>query len=310
MYKFLFAFVFCCICFSSRAQKNDSLFVVSHDNDWMLKHAVKPGETVFSIARRYHVPPAMLADANQINYQDNLADHKVIYVPLGAYNKITKPPVIGSETRPLFRHVKTDDQLSSLARIMGVSQRSLQEWNHLPDNAVTPGSTLLIGWIMYDATDMQLPVSTTPKTTNAVKSVASLPIPSTAVETTRAVIPADTLRLADTMVATPKSNAMALFDEQTSNGQNITTEKGAAVFFDGQSKSKGEPYFAFFNNAPKGTIIKVFNPGNEKVIYVKVLGPMPQTKQYYNALIGISSYGRNALGVNETKVWCELSYRP
>lgn len=310
MYKFLLAFVFCCICFSSHAQKNDSLFVVTHDGDWMLKHTVKAGETVFSVARRYHVPPAMLADANQINYQDNLADHKIIYVPLGAYNKVTRPPAIGSETRPLFRHVKPDEQLSSLAHIMGVSQRSLQEWNHLPDNEVTPGSTLLVGWIMYDATEMQLPVSTTPQTKNAVKSIVPPSIPSTAVETTRVQTPSDTGHLADTTMVTPKANAVAMFDEQTGNGQNMTTEKGAAVFFDGQSKNKSEPYFAFFNNAPKGTIIKVYNPGNEKVIYVKVLGPMPQTKQYYNALIGISSYAKKALGTAETKVWCELSYRP
>lgn len=310
MYKFLFAFIFCCICFSSFAQKNDSLFVVDHDDNWRIKHQVKTGETVFSIARRYHVPPAMLADANQVNYQDNLSGHKTMYVPLGAYNKIQKQPAAGAEVRPLYHHVKLDESLSELARIMGVSQRTLQEWNHLPDNEITPGTTLLVGWVMYDATDMSLPVSTTPRTTTAVKSVTPPPIPPTLAEPVKSQVPLDTTRLTDTMTTTPRSNAITMYDEQTSNGQNITTEKGAAVFFDGQSKNKGEPYFAFFNNAPKGTIIKVYNPGNEKVVYVKVLGPMPQTKQYYNALIGISSYAKKALGAAETKVWCELSYRP
>jgi hypothetical protein len=55
-------------------------------------------------------------------------------------------------------------------------------------------------------------------------------------------------------------------------------------------------------------VVKVFNPGSGKTIYVKVLGPLPDTKLYANSIIGISSGAKEALGVTDNRTWCELSY--
>jgi hypothetical protein len=57
-------------------------------------------------------------------------------------------------------------------------------------------------------------------------------------------------------------------------------------------------------------VIKVTNPGTGKSIFVKVLGPIPDTKQYAGSIIGIATAAKEALGVTDTKAWCELSYSP
>ncbi|WP_276134947.1 hypothetical protein [Polluticoccus soli] len=102
-----------------------------------------------------------------------------------------------------------------------------------------------------------------------------------------------------------------LFMEQTHSGTKITEEKGGAVFFGNGSKIKGTNlYYAFHNTAPKGTIIKVYNPGTEKTIYVKVLSVIPGTKQYHNSIIGISAGAKQELGVADEKTWCVLEYAP
>src|ERR1044071_5430779 len=59
-----------------------------------------------------------------------------------------------------------------------------------------------------------------------------------------------------------------LFMEQTHNGTTVTEERGSAVFFGNSGKIKGtDMYYAFHNTAPRGTIIKVHNPGADKTIY-------------------------------------------
>lgn len=313
MLRNLLTIFFSSLSFSVFAQK-DSLFVTDVRGDWQIPHLVQSGETVISVARKYHVPPAMLADANKTSYNAPLPIHQTINVPIGAYNKLPRPPVNNDESRPLYYRIKDENELSRISRFSGVSQRTLQDWNHLTDNELKPGKTLLVGWVMYDAT--QLPVAATSASTAVSKTVKNdVPVPVKPVPTVRPAI-TEVPQTASVQQDTAKdttavvSAAAIMYNEQTNDGQNVTTEKGSLVFFSAQSKSKAEPYFAFFNNAPKGTIIKVYNPGNDRTVYVKVLGPLPQTKMYYNALIGVSSYARVALGAPENKVWCELSYSP
>ena len=54
--------------------------------------------------------------------------------------------------------------------------------------------------------------------------------------------------------------------------------------------------------------MKVFNPGTNKTIYVKILGPVPDTKLYANSIIGICDAAKEALGITDNKAWVELSY--
>ena len=100
-----------------------------------------------------------------------------------------------------------------------------------------------------------------------------------------------------------------IYMEQTHNEADVTEEKGSAVFFGKGGKIKGtDMYYGFHNTAPKGTIIKVYNPGTDRTVYVKVLSVIPGTKQYHNSIIGISAGAMEELGTIQERVWCELSY--
>jgi len=100
----------------------------------------------------------------------------------------------------------------------------------------------------------------------------------------------------------------SVYNVQTNFGSNTITEKGTAVFF--EKAGKNDIYYAFHNTTQRGAIIKVVNPGTGKVIYAKVMGPMPETKQYTNCIIGISTPAKEALGITDNKAWCELYYSP
>ena len=91
-------------------------------------------------------------------------------------------------------------------------------------------------------------------------------------------------------------------------GPNATEEKGAAAFFKRVGTSSNGIFFAFHSMAKRGTILKVHNPGTGKTVYAKVIGTVPTTATYHNALIGLSSDARENLGVFEDKAWVQVSY--
>lgn len=300
MSKIFIAILFTLCSFTSFAQ-DDSLFVMARGDGWMIPHKIVPGETVFILARRYHVPLAILAGANGLNYQTGLSENATIYIPLASYNQVKDEPSQATLARPLYYHAKGGDDLYRISRNSNVQQRTIQQWNSLNGNDVTAGQTLFVGWVAYDASQVAFPAPVpTPATTNVIpaKPVAS---PDTMTNIVKPNV--------DTARPTAATEFENLYNTQTGDNTNITTEKGPAVFFDMPGKA-GNTYYAFHNITPRGTIIKVSNPGNGKTIYVKVIGPLPETKLYANSLIGISGAAKAALSDGaEEKVWCELSFK-
>ena len=280
----------------------DSVYVEKYKNKWYIKHKVNSGETIFMLARRYHVPPAMLADANGMNYQQGLEKNTILWVPLGAYNRKKSLPSNLSQTRALYYKVDQYDNMFIIARFADVKQQVLQGWNGMEDNNVMPGRVLKVGWVLYDAT--QLPFADTTKSKSGMVATSE----EQGGNTTSYKYPH-----ADTVIKLKKvdeqSKEEKLYMVQTHDEAFVTDEKGTAVFFDMPGKPKST-YYAFHNAAPRGTIIKVFNPGTKMSVFVKVLGPLPNTGQYHNSIIGIASNAKQALGVVDDKLWCELYYYP
>jgi rare lipoprotein A (peptidoglycan hydrolase) len=96
-----------------------------------------------------------------------------------------------------------------------------------------------------------------------------------------------------------------LYDQQTNGGKKTSSEKGPGTWFKSNAVGK---YYALHNTAPRGTIIKVTNPLNGKAVYAKVLDVIPQMKSNAGLIIKLSDSAMQALGSNETKFYCELSY--
>jgi len=293
---------------SSFAQKADSIFVSHDDKGWVIKHKVKPDETVLSLARRFHVPPAMVADMNNISYQKQLTPNSKVYIPLGAYNLVASKPQNPQETRPIYRRVDEDESLYSIARASGVTQRTIQKWNNLDYLELHKGQILLVGWILYDNTSL-----TKPKKEQVAKTESPVVRPSeSSIKVTMHIPdtiyynPGDTLALADTVL----SEGAQLFNQQTFDGSSVTEEKGTAAFFKRAGFSTNGVYFAFHNTAKRGTIIKIYNPGTSKTVYAKVIGPLPVREIFHNAIIGISNDAKAELEVPGQKMWCEISYAP
>ncbi len=268
---------------SANGQEYDSLFAVKKDGKMAIEYVFGQRENPSMLSKRFYVEELNLEN---INTDDVLKKHEegmTIYVPILKENYITEKPAPLSmrNVHEFYYKVGPRDEISILGNYSGVPKSQIRQWNDLKGNTLYPDQVLFMGWIKMMDRDSTNPITYT-------------------------AYPPPKRRL---IIDTP-SNVLggldSVYNIQTNNGLNVLTEKGTAVFF--PKPGKDLMYYAFHNEAARGSIIKVFNPGTGKIIYAKVLGPLPDTKLYANCIIGICSGAKEELGITDNKTWCELYY--
>jgi len=278
-----------------RAQ--DTLWVRQQKGKPYLLHTVKSGETLFLLSRKYSVPPAVLADLNEVSYQDGLAAGSKFRIPVDNYNFIRIESVVKS--RPIFYRVAEDDDLRSISRMFNVAQSAIQRWNKMDIPDVPAGATLHVGWIAYDSSQVPFPPAP------AVDAPAS---PHTT-KTAPGAVPAPEKVGGDNIQKADSSSTFEPLYEQQTLGAPLNEESGAATFYRLRLKTAPGVYYAMHNTAARGTIIKVTNPATGKTVYVKVIGTIPRLKEYHNSIIAISSNAAAVLGAIDRRMFCKLQYR-
>jgi membrane-bound lytic murein transglycosylase D len=133
-------------------------------------HTVRRGETVASIARRFRVAKADLAEANTISVRSRLRAGEELLIPrapapllasrvsrsepggvtvratreLGGAASMVESEDGSDVTRVVYR-VKRGDTLSSIARLYRTTVHALRQWNaQLRGSRITPGDRLTI----------------------------------------------------------------------------------------------------------------------------------------------------------------------
>ena len=135
-----------------------SLVPENKRNSWRY-HAVAPDDTLASIAREYHVEPAALAAANQLDRDSSLAGAQALVVPV--------PLSVAPSSRARLYTVRRGDSLVTIADRFGVSLTELRRWNKLTGVKVEPGRRLHVA----EPTVMQSsPTAHRRKTSSSTKS--------------------------------------------------------------------------------------------------------------------------------------------
>jgi len=116
---------------------------------WWRYHKVESGDTLASIAHRYHTTAAAIAGVNDKRATDTLQSQSRLIIPIApgkeGGNGIT------FSTRVLRYHVRKGDTVLTVADDFGVPPEKLRLWNHLRGNQLLPGRVLLIHRILSEA---------------------------------------------------------------------------------------------------------------------------------------------------------------
>ncbi len=290
------------------ASAQDTLWVKQKEGRPYLVHRVRSGETLFLLSKKYSVPPAVLADLNEVSYQDGLEAGSKFRIPIDQYNFIRIESVVKS--RPIFYKAGEEDDLHSISRMFNIPQSALQRWNHKDNPDVEAGMILQVGWVAYDKEQIPFATADTAKAaaTRTVTSVSAASKPEANVKP--AVSPKLLDRKApDKDTAIAEESAFELLYDQQVQGVALNEESGAATFYPLRTKVAPDVYYALHNTAARGSILKIMNPASGKIIYAKVIGTIPNLKEYHNTIVGLSNNAIAALGATDRRMFCRLSYR-
>ncbi|WP_170234083.1 LysM peptidoglycan-binding domain-containing protein [Segetibacter aerophilus] len=94
----------------------------------------------------------------------------------------------------------------------------------------------------------------------------------------------------------------------TEAGQkSISNKSGEAATFKSTSGWQDKKYYVLMNDVAPGTIVKIASTEN-KVVYAKVLGSMPDMKENNGLLLRISNSAASYLGIIDPKFPVQISY--
>jgi LysM repeat protein len=268
-----------------------------------VRHRVAQSETLYALARRYHVSVDLITAANP-QLKNGLAIGEVVLVPRPGGRPAPAPtaaapaktptattPAAGSA--PARYTVAKGETLFGIARRFSLSPAELIQLNHLPD-----GGTVRVGQelLLREAGGTSAPVAAAP----ARPSEVPAPAPRVSPNTPAQIATITTAKEAD---APPVERAPTRASEVVTR----VTESGIAAAIAGSGTDK---YLALHKTAPVGTIMQVRNQMNGQSVYVRVIGELPDTGENSNMLVRLSPRAVQKLGTADAKFRVETSYVP
>ena len=108
---------------------------------WWRYHKIEAGETLATVARKYHTTAAAIEQANNLHDSDISAETKLI-IPVTA--KSAAASATAYSKHPTRYHVRKGDTVASVADDFGVPAEKIRRWNHLKGDGLHAGRTLVI----------------------------------------------------------------------------------------------------------------------------------------------------------------------
>ncbi|WBA43397.1 LysM peptidoglycan-binding domain-containing protein [Hymenobacter canadensis] len=300
----------------------DSIGVEYRSGKMLIRHRVAPGETLYGLARRYRVPVEQIVEAND-GQKGALTTGQIVLVPrqrvvMNASDN-PRPAAAGTAARSLptdargnrVYKVEAGQTLFAIARKFNTTPQALAELNDFaPNYNVRQGQTLIVAAGPGAPARRETPaapatresaVATAPARETPAP-VATAPRPETA-----APRPADSANSTPNPVSTPKEKPEERAPTRASEIVRRVTESGLATSIPNSTTDK---YLALHKTAAVGTIMQVRNIMNGQSVYVRVIGPLPDTGENSNILVRLSPRAVQRLATPDARFRVETSYVP
>ncbi|HQO32384.1 MAG TPA: LysM peptidoglycan-binding domain-containing protein [Chitinophagales bacterium] len=280
-----------------------------------IMHVVKFGETLTKIAQKYDVSKTEILKSNPSLVENSIFPDQIIRVPNIHKKQIlnnSKPAASTQEVKvsvnpvsqtgiKMKEHVVEPKQtLYGISKMYQVSIDDLKKWNNLPDNNVKIG--------------MVLKVASTAGIIPVAPSAAATPPPVQA-----SVIPAESgtsVQAEETTTEIPEKPDVQAIENESQKSLLAIYKKYAAT---ATAKGTGAPmtttlgamenvYFAMHKTLPIGTVIKIKNLVNSKIIYAKVIGTLPETDENKHVIVRYSMGVKKELQLQNGKCYVQIEY--
>lgn len=336
---FLNVFLLILISGASFAQSGD-LMVEGASPNLYVEHTVAAKENWYSIGRLYNISPKEIAPFNSTSMDKALSIGEKIKVPLNASNFSQNGQKATDEVFvPVYHVVAEKEWMYRISTNYNkVPTAYIEKWNGITNDQLKAGMKLVVGYLKVKPgqsalaakgsatikTETATVVETKPATTQGATgaavatTTAATQQSSTAkteekkaepvVEKTAPVAVTENKPVTTASTETPSNVDFkgGYFKSQFDNGGKNSS--GSAAIFRSTSGWSDGKYYALMNNVPVGTIIKVSNTSNNKIVYAKVLGNLADIKENSGLAIRISNAAAAELGAGENKFSAAIAY--
>ena len=237
-------------------------------------HIVKQGETLYSISRIYEVSVIDIMEWNDLMSADLEIDQK-----LTIKGEAAQGPVEYVLDGMRIHVVQPSEGLYAIARQYDVTVDQLVEWNELTSSALNLGQEIIVGRVgeesvaNVDATETQ-PAESNDSTTENIEEAG----------VTSVVISAD-------------SGPVKMIQR---------SENGLAAAIEGGSDDN--TFLAMHRTIPVGSLVAVRNEMNQQVVFVRIIGALPDTGINNKIIIRLSGAAVAQLSAIDPKFRVEITY--
>lgn len=240
-------------------------------------HVVTKGETLYSISKSYKTTIDELRRLNPALMDDNLPLGSTIKVPVVKDAMVTAEK--GRSLTPVYYTVRKKETLYAISKRFNTKVDSLISWNNLTSAEIAENSEIIVGF-QSNSFVLEGPLKPAEQATAGAIEINSVNVES----------------------IEPAVNSVSSIQ----NFPEELAKRGIATWV--KSDDDGGDFFALHATAPKGTMVKVKNEMNGKVVEVKVIGKLPATSVNEDVLIKISASAAKQLGVLDDRFLAAIYY--
>ncbi len=297
--------------------QNRELFLRKAENNFYLEHTVVSKDNFYSIGRIYNVSAKGIASFNRIDMNKGLDIDQKIRIPLSDTNFTQS----GNSGTPVYYKAGLNTTLTRISdAYRKVPVESLRYWNQRSREEVDEGEKLIIGFLLSrelpsvtinhaPAGDEVNPVTDEPVAT--IKKEETRPVPKEEVKEPEPAKISEPVN-PEPVKTEPVQEAgyfRTAFEQQVVSKPVSSLATVTSGIFKTSSGWEDGKYYLLADKVEPGTIVKIINPGNNLVVYAKVLGSMSGVKLNEDLDIRISNAAASALQVTDTdKFILKVSY--
>lgn len=304
-------FIFIGLFISSWSTSAQSHRLHQEQEDYFIFYVPTSSLPLVDFAQIYKIPAYKLALMNRMDLTDSIIKGKTIKLPI-LPNHLNAQLEEGSKAVPIITKVEDKNALEELQNKLNLSTFTLINLNEVQRLEELLSGYFNLGYLPTQ--DEEQSISLKPQS-GKEKSTSSVPLVQSTDHMKQPVLKfRDTLFLEDSRLLQDSldltesaSNLGVQYQQQLREGLEQNAN-GAAVFY--KARGNAEQIFALYNLAPIGSIVKITNPANKRTVYAKVIGKIPPTERYKNAIIGISGNAGPALQSKDFRLFVQTFYVP
>lgn len=238
----------------------------------MVEHRMKQKQTLYSLARFYGISVEELYFYNPGLKEKTVSTGQLVQVPVpnAAIKRYKEKGFSAKEHAPVYYKVRKGDTMYRISKVhFRMPVDTIKQRNKMTTDVLKEGQMLLVGWM-------------------SVKGV-----------------PEDLRGSADSALDRGSAALGKLYQIEAAVKKEYN-QQGKA-FWQKNSKEDSNLY-ALHRDAPLNSIIRVTNPMNNGVVYVKVIGRIPDTVYEKEVIVVLSPMAAKQLGAQDIRFFARVKY--